>query len=207
MTNKKINMKRMLAIAPHTDDIELGCGATLHKYRDTYQIDALALTSAQPLSTGDPVQEFFNAMKVIGANATFANFEPRVLNESRQKLLDYFWNLQQKEKYDIIFCPSSYDHHQDHQIVYQETFRAFKHSTILGYELPWNNRTFSTDVFISLAKEDIDAKIKMLDCYETQLERAFMCKEYVTDIARTRGLQIGRKYVEAFESIRIVDLL
>ena len=100
-------MKKILAIAPHTDDIELGCGATLHKYRDKYQIDALALTSAQPLSTGDPVQEFFDAMKIIGANAMFADFKPRILNESRQELLDYFWKLQQKEKYDIIFCPSS----------------------------------------------------------------------------------------------------
>jgi len=34
-----------------------------------------------------------------------------------------------------------------------------------------------------------------------------MCKEYVTDIARTRGLQVGKKYVESFEAIRIIDLL
>ncbi len=200
-------MKKILAIAPHTDDIELGCGGTLHKYKDKYKIDALAITSAQPLSTGDPIQEFHNAMKIIGANSEFLGFEPRVLNSSRQELLDYFWKLQQTEKYDIIFCPSSYDHHQDHQVVQQEAFRAFKHSTILGYELPWNNRTFSTDVFISLKEKDIEAKVKMLDCYETQLERAFMCKEYVTDIARTRGLQVGKKYVESFEAIRIIDLL
>ena len=200
-------MKKILAIAPHTDDIELGCGATLHKYRNSYEINVLAITSAQPLAKGNPVEEFYNAMKIIGANTTFLDFQPRVLNENRQKLLDYFWNLQKKEKYDIVFCPSSYDHHQDHQIVYQETFRAFKHSTILGYELPWNNRTFSTDVFISLEEKDIEAKIKKLDCYKTQLERAFMCKEYVTDIARTRGLQVGKKYVESFEAIRIIDLL
>ena len=200
-------MKRILAIAPHTDDIELGCGATLHKYKDEYQIDALSITSAQPLATGDPVQEFYNAMDIIGANAWFLDYECRVLNERRQDLLNYFWQLQQKNKYDIVFCPSSYDHHQDHQVVYAEAFRAFKHSTILGYELPWNNRIFRTDVFISVEQQDIDAKIKMLDCYETQLERAFMCKEYVQDIARTRALQVGKKYVESFEAIRVIDLL
>ena len=202
-----MKIKKILAIAPHTDDIELGCGATLHKYRNDYQIDAIAITSAQPLSTGNPVEEFYSAMGIIGANASFLDFNPRVLNSSRQELLDYLWQLQRKEKYDIIFCPSSYDHHQDHQVVYQEVFRAFKHSTILGYELPWNNRTFRTDIFMSVEEEDINAKVKMLDCYETQLERAFMCKEYVTDIARTRGLQVGKKYVESFEAIRIIDLL
>lgn len=200
-------MKKILALAPHTDDIELGCGATLHKYKDEYQIDALAITSAQPLATGDPVQEFYNAMDIIGANAWFLDYECRILNDRRQDLLNYFWQLQQKNKYDIVFCPSSYDHHQDHQVVYAEAFRAFKHSTILGYELPWNNRIFRTDVFISVEQQDIDAKIKMLDCYETQLERAFMCKEYVQDIARTRALQVGKKYVESFEAIRVIDLL
>lgn len=199
--------KRILALAPHTDDIELGCGATLHKYRNDYDIHAIAVTSAQPLSKGNPVEEFHTAMKIIGAESAFIDFEARVLNENRQALLDYFWQLQKANHYDIVFCPSSYDQHQDHQVVYQEAFRAFKHSTILGYELPWNNRTFRTDVFISVTDEDLNAKIKMLDCYETQQERAFMCKEYVYDIARSRGLQVAKKYVETFEAIRIIDLL
>lgn len=200
-------MKKILALAPHTDDIELGCGATLHKYRNEYEIHALGITSAQPLAVGDPVQEFYQAMNIIDAKTWFIDFTPRILLEQRQKLLDYFWNLQREEHYDIVFCPSSHDHHQDHQVVYQEAFRAFKHSTILGYELPWNNRTFRTDVFISVEEEDLKAKVEMLDCYQTQQERAFMCKDYAFDIARTRGLQVGKKYVEAFEAIRIVDML
>ena len=102
-------MKKILAIAPHTDDIELGCGATLHKFKDLYQIDTIGITSAQPLATGDPIQEFYEAMSIIRANVTFLGYTPRILNEQRQKLLDYFWNLNKKNKYDIIFCPSSYD--------------------------------------------------------------------------------------------------
>jgi len=200
-------MKKILAIAPHTDDIELGCGATLHKYRNDYEIDTLAISNAQPLATGDPVQEFYNAMKLIKTTPSFWNFEPRTLSTNRQELLDRFWELQQSNNYDIIFCPSSYDNHQDHQTVYNEVFRAFKHCTILGYEMPWNNRTFRTDVFVSLTIDDLNAKVKMLDCYKTQLERAFMCKEYVMDIARTRGLQVGKKYVESFEAIRIINPL
>lgn len=200
-------MKKILAIAPHTDDIELGCGATLHKVRNQYEIDAVAITAAQPLAIGNPVEEFYNAMKIIKCKTSFLDYQPRILHEYRQNLLDYFWKLQKENHYDIIFCPSSYDHHQDHQVVYEEVFRAFKHSTILGYELPWNNRIFRTDVFISVEEEDVRAKIEMLDCYKTQQERAFMCKDYAFDIARTRGLQVGKKYVEAFEAIRIVDLL
>ena len=52
--------------------------------------------------------------------------------------------------------------------------------------------------------KDLELKFKMLDCYKTQGERVFMGKEYIYDIARTRGLQIGKKYAEAYEAIRIV---
>ena len=62
-------------------------------------------------------------------------------------------------------------------------------------------------MFISIEEEDMNAKLRMLDSYKTQQERAFMCKDYIYDIARTRGLQVGKQYVEAFEAIRIIDLL
>ena len=38
--------------------------------------------------------------------------------------------------------PSESDVHQDHQTIYNESIRAFKFSSILGYEMPWNNRFF-----------------------------------------------------------------
>ena len=77
-------MKKILALAPHTDDIELGCGATLYKYRNDYEIHALGITSAQPLAVGDPVQEFYQAMSIIGAKTWFIDFTPRILLEQRQ---------------------------------------------------------------------------------------------------------------------------
>tara|TARA_Y100000361_G_C11109878_1_gene316958 strand:- start:316 stop:918 length:603 start_codon:yes stop_codon:yes gene_type:complete len=199
-----MQFKKILALAPHTDDVELGCGGFLSKYKNDAEIDVVAFTSAQPLSEGNPVEECREAMKLVGADVNFLNFEPRVLNLQRQRVLDTLWKLNQEKKYDVVFCPSSYDNHQDHKVVYEECFRAFKKTTILGYELLWNCRTFSTDVFVSLEKKDLDLKLKMLDCYKTQGERVFMSKDYVFDIARTRGLQVGHKYAESFEAIRIV---
>tara|TARA_X000001382_G_C3164953_1_gene177562 strand:- start:1084 stop:1686 length:603 start_codon:yes stop_codon:yes gene_type:complete len=199
-----MKFKKILALAPHTDDIELGCGGLLSRYKDKAEIDAISFTSAQPLSKGSPVDEFHNAMNLIGANTKFLNFEPRVLNEQRQRVLDTLWKLNQEKKYDVVICPSSYDNHQDHKVIYEECFRAFKKTTILGYELLWNCRTFRTDLFVKLNKKDLDLKMKMLDCYKTQGERVFMSKDYIYDIARTRGLQIGTKYAEAYEVIRVV---
>ena len=128
----------------------------------------------------------------------------RELHEHRQSILDYLINFacERKFPFDLVLCHSTYDQHQDHQTVQQEAFRAFKHTTILGYELPWNCRNFSSDVFVRLEQRHIDKKIAMLDCYKSQQQRPFMCKQYVEDVARMRGLQIGHPFAECFELIR-----
>ena len=55
--------KKVLALAPHTDDVELGCGGYLSKLtKNKVVVDVIAFSAAQPLSVGDPVQEFENAM-------------------------------------------------------------------------------------------------------------------------------------------------
>ena len=44
----------------------------------------------------------------------------------------------------------------------------------------------------------------MFDCYKTQGVRVLMNKDYIYDIARTWGIQVGNKYAEAYEAIRVV---
>jgi LmbE family N-acetylglucosaminyl deacetylase len=202
-----MELKRVLALAPHTDDIELGCGGFLSKLKKQYpdlEVDAISFSAAQPLSVGDPVQEFKDAMSILNIDGEFLDYKPRYFHEKRQDILDYLWNRNKDNDYDLVLCPSSYDNHQDHQVIYQECFRAFKKTSIFGYEMPWNNRTFSTDIFVKLEKENLDDKFKMLDCYKTQGERVFMNKDYIFDVARTRGLQVGSEYAECYEAIRVV---
>ena len=198
---------KVLALAPHTDDVELGCGGFLSKLKKQYdsKIDVVAFSEAQPLSIGSPVDEFKTAMSIINVNnVEFLGHKPRYFHERRQEILDFLWQKNKDNNYDLVLCPSSYDNHQDHQVINQECFRAFKKTTILGYEMPWNCRTFRTDVFVSLEKKDLELKFKMLDCYKTQGERVFMSKDYIFDMARTRGLQIDANYAECYEAIRIV---
>jgi hypothetical protein len=56
--------------------------------------------------------------------------------------------------------PSLHDIHQDHLCIGVEGVRAFKQISILGYELPWNNLTFNTQLFVFLDEKHIDKKIE-----------------------------------------------
>ena len=100
--------------------------------------------------------------------------------------------------------PSLNDLHQDHNTIANEGLRAFKRTTILGYELIWNNLNFNTAAFVKLNKKYIDLKCLALNEYNSQKGRDYLSSEFITSLARTRGVQIGAEYAEAFEVIRLI---
>ena len=104
----------------------------------------------------------------------------------------------------MVFLPISNDTHQDHLVIFNEGFRAFKNTTILVYEIPWNNLAFTTDIFFVLEKDDIDKKVLALNEYKSQNYKQPGLSEYLGHLSRVRGGQIKLPYAEAFECIRLV---
>jgi LmbE family N-acetylglucosaminyl deacetylase len=114
-----------------------------------------------------------------------------------------FCRLQEELEPDVVFVPCSTDTHQSHEVVFSEARRAFKHTTLLGYELPWNNFTLSTDVFVEVAEENIEAKRRAILAYNSQSARPFVRNDVAHELARVRGIQANCTYAECFEAIRI----
>ncbi len=203
--------KKILVLAPHTDDGELGCGATIVRF-----INEGASVYYAAFSTADesvPAEfpknqltiEVQAATKILGIplkNLFVYNHQVRKLNFVRQEILEQLIALKNELNPDIVFLPSSRDFHQDHQTITQEGIRAFKFCTILGYELIWNNLSFSTDCFINIGEEELMKKIEALSAYQTQASKAYMSPDFIKSLATIRGTQIGVKYAETFEVIR-----
>ena len=132
------------------------------------------------------------------------DYDPRNLFDARSDILQLFYDLNQEFKPALVLAPNSKDIHQSHEIVFAEARRAFKYTTILGYELPWNNIEFSMDVFLTLEQDAIDAKVAAVNAYKTQKNRMFFSNNIIEDLARVRGKQIGKDYAECFELIRMI---
>ena len=107
-------------------------------------------------------------------------------------------------KPDLVLIPSLNDIHQDHVTVAQEGVRAFKGTTILGYELIWNNLKFDSALFVELDKKYIKKKCESLKEYKSQASKNYMSEDFIFSLAKIRGAQIGVKYAESFEVIRMV---
>jgi len=205
----------VLIISPHIDDGELGCGGTIAKLVDENKtVHYVALSDAKKsllpgIPTDTLIEEAKNAVKILGINKNylhFFEFETRCFPQYRQEILDTLYTLKNEINPQTIFVPSLKDVHQDHQVVTIEALRAFKNTalTIFGYEEPWNCFTFDTTVFNVLNEEQIQRKTNALNEYKSQQHRNYFNKESVISLAKVRGTQIGVKYAEAFEIMRMV---
>ena len=200
-------------LAPHTDDGELGAGATINKLVESgANIYYFAFSTAEKsVPKGFPRDilktEVINATSKIGIpkeNVIIYNYEVRKLNYVRQEILEDLIKHRNVLNPDLVLMPSLNDIHQDHSTIAQEGLRAFKNTTILGYELIWNNLKFDTTSFVKLDKKNIQAKCDSLKEYKSQGTRDYMSEEFIYALAKTRGVQIGADYAESFEVIRWV---
>jgi len=204
---------RILVLAPHTDDGEFGCGGAIVRFiEEKKEVFYVAFSAAEEsVPPGIPKDilksEVREATKILGIpsnNLILFNYRVRNFPAHRQEILENMVQLENKLKPEIVLLPSTLDTHQDHQVISQEGFRAFKKNSIIGYEIPWNNLTFTTNMFISLEKKYIRRKIEALKCYKSQSSRIYAGEEFIWNLAKVRGSQIGVEYAEVFEVIRWV---
>jgi LmbE family N-acetylglucosaminyl deacetylase len=207
------NFRKVLVLAPHTDDGELGAGGTIARLVESgCEVYYAAFSTAEKsVPDGFPkdilkteVKKATYKLGVRQENLLIYNYEVRKLNYVRQEILEELVRLRKQINPDLVFLPSLNDLHQDHSTIAQEGLRAFKQKTILGYELIWNNLTFSTSCFVQLSKNHIEKKCEALYEYASQRHRDYTSKEFVTALAKTRGVQIGSDFAEAFEVIRLI---
>ncbi len=199
-------------MAPHTDDGEFGCGGTIAKLIDEgkevyYVAFSDCEKSLDPGMAPDTlVKELMSATKELGipeGNVLVKKYEVRCFGRDRQDILEDMVYFNKHMNPDIVFLPSPKDLHQDHNTIAMEGLRAFKlTSTILGYEVPWNNLSFNTTSFVTLSEDNINRKIDALKCYESQTNRFYSSGQFIRSLAITRGTQIGTQYAETFDVLR-----
>jgi LmbE family N-acetylglucosaminyl deacetylase len=203
--------KRVLILAPHTDDGEFGCGGAIAKLIDDGNEVFYSAFSAckQSVLKNFPADVLITEVKAATAvlgikpeNLILFDYDVRTFNFRRQDILDDLLKIRSSVRPDLIFMPSLNDLHQDHYTISQEGIRAFKFSSILCYELPWNNLNFSTSAFMHLSDGNIERKVNALKEYRSQAHRPYSNEEFIRALARTRGVQINTTYAETFEVMR-----
>jgi N-acetylglucosamine malate deacetylase 1 len=207
------DVKRILVLAPHTDDYELGAGGTISRLMDSGADLSCAIFSTcdKSIPKGFPkdclLHESRAAAAVLGLaqdKLQIFDFPVREFPSHRQEILEHLVRFRDEFRPNLVLVNSGSDIHQDHQILHNEAVRAFRETTVLGYELPWNMIDFSSKALVALEPVHIELKKMALSAYKSQMHRKYFNREFINSWAQVRGVTIGAEFAEAFEVVRLV---
>ncbi len=200
--------KKVLFLGAHPDDIEIGCGALIHHIVGQTEILCVTLSDNQKNpDLKNVMDEHFRSMKVLGVSEeriVLGPFQTRVFPNSRQEILEYFLQLRKDFQPDLIFTHSKQDVHQDHNTMTDESLRAFRGITVLGYDVVRSSHGFFPHFLVEVTEEDVNAKIKALAEYETYRDRYYFNAELTRSIMVRHGALAERPFAEGFDILRIV---
>ena len=205
-------MKNILILGAHPDDVEFGMGGTLARIqrlkKSTIRVVIFSNCDESLPSgfeTGTLTKECIESLSIYGLDSSeikFYDFKVRNFNQSRQEILDVIIQEYRSAQFDTVFFPSSSDTHQDHWVVSHEAMRACKKSTMLGYEMPWNTFESKKNFYFEISDKDLQVKINSIKKYKSQGNRQYASTIVQESVAISGGVAIGKEGAEGFELIR-----
>lgn len=204
---------RIILLAPHTDDIELGAGGFVNKAINSgAEAFYFAFSDCQesvphgfdPGVLKNECYEATGKLGIPGKNVQVQDYRVRHFSDHRQEILEDLIRVKRDVKPDLVITPSLKDMHQDHKVIAEESIRAFKNTTIISYQFDWNCLEISRNFFVDLSECDIQAKIDALSSYKSQQCKRYFEPEFVRSHAVVMGAQFGFDYAEGFELVRLV---
>jgi len=200
--------RRVLFIGAHPDDIEIGCGALIAHI--VGQTDILCVTLSDNQKNPELqnlVSEHYHSMEVLGVpegKIILGQFETRRFPQQRQEILEYMLKLRRDFQPDIVFVHTKADIHQDHGTVTDEALRAYRGTTVLGFDVIRSSYGFFPSFLVEVSESDVNKKIEALAQYETYKSRYYFTPEVTRSTLVRFGAICERPYAEGFDIIRVV---
>ena len=217
----------VLAIGAHPDDVEIGMGGTIAKYRqEGKNVMIVHLTEAELSSNGTVETRQLEAKKACETldlpDPIQFQFPDRKLLDCREEAIDALVKVIRKFRPKLVFAPFHKDRHPDHghcgelakeacfsaginKYLSGETNDAYRPEAIYFYQI---NGIVTPDFLIDISRF-VDLKYKALACFKSQflsqsgqvktlLNSGFIEKLKARD--HLLGGEVGVNYAEGFFS-------
>lgn len=196
---------KILCLGAHSDDIEIGAGATLL----TLIARGLKLDVHWcVLSSGgsDREKEARNSAAdylpgAASAKVVVMPFRDGFFPQDGETIKSWFETLKPINP-DLILTHRRDDAHQDHRLVCRLTWNTFRDHTILEYEIPkWDGDMGQPNVYMPVPAATLQRKIDLLmKHFGTQRSKQWFDPETFRGLARLRGMECRapENYAEAF---------
>ena len=199
------DLKSVLCLGAHSDDIEIGCGATLLQlaqkhpglrvYWFVFSADKIRAREAKR-SAG----EFLQGTRSPKIRIT--SFRESYFPSQWAAIKDAFEKMKRQFEPDLVLTHHSEDRHQDHRVVSDLAWNTFRNHLILEYEIPkYDGDLRAPNVYIPISRETGEQKTGLLlRHFKSQTKRHWFTAETFWAMLRLRGIECASPtgFAEAF---------
>jgi LmbE family N-acetylglucosaminyl deacetylase len=183
----------ILCLGAHSDDIEIGAGATvLRLVRENPRARIVWVVLAAAGRRGEEARA--SAARFLegagGAEVVLQEFRDGHFPAQWADIKGFFETLKRFAP-DLVLTHYGKDLHQDHRAVSELAWNTFRDQLILEYEIPkWDGGLGSPNLFVPARVADADAKIgALMECFPSQAGKHWFDDLTFRGLMRLRGLE------------------
>jgi LmbE family N-acetylglucosaminyl deacetylase len=195
----------VLCLGAHSDDIEIGAGATLlslqeHGVRLDVRWCVLSGGGERESEARASAADFLSAAE--SSQIEVMSFKDSFFPVQGEAIKTWFAALRERVSPDLILTHRRGDAHQDHRQVCRLTWNTFRDHCILEYEIPkWDGDMGQPNLYVPVSASALKRKIDLLiRHFSTQRSKQWFDSETFLGLARLRGIECRapERYAEAF---------
>ena len=201
----------LLCIGAHSDDIEIGAGATILEIIGSgVHLDVHWVVLSAEGSRADEARSSAAAFLegATRASVEVADFRTSFFPYQGSEIKSFFEGLKSRVEPDVILTHYGNDAHQDHREVSMLTWNAFRDHIILEYEIPkWDGDLGRPNVYVSCSERTVARKAKLLEAhFGTQRSKDWFDPSTFSGLARIRGMECraSERFAEAFYARKLL---
>jgi LmbE family N-acetylglucosaminyl deacetylase len=201
----------ILCLGAHSDDIEIGAGATLLRWIASGA--ELHVTWCVLGAAGEREGEARRSAAAFVSGAAKSEvealgFKDSFFPEQGERIKQWFETIKGRIEPDIILTHSRDDAHQDHREVCRHTWSTFRDHLVLEYEIPkWDGDLSRPNLYVPVSAADMERKIELLMThFGTQRAKHWFDPDTFRGLARLRGMECRapERYAEAFHARKLL---
>jgi LmbE family N-acetylglucosaminyl deacetylase len=200
----------VLCIGAHSDDIEIGAGATILGWIERgvrLDVHWVVLSAQGPRADEAHASATAFLAKAARVVIDLAKFKDGFFPHQGSEIKDWFEALKKRSSPDVILCHWRDDAHQDHRQVSELAWNTFRDHTILEYEVPkWDGDTGRPNVYFPASRAVMERKTKLLnEHFGSQRSKDWFDGEIFMGLARLRGMECRAPdgFAEAFHARKL----
>jgi LmbE family N-acetylglucosaminyl deacetylase len=199
------NLRTLLCLGAHCDDIEIGCGGTMLRLAEQYPelhvywvvLSSSPVRAKEARASADRFLRGIRRKEVV-----IKDFRNSFFPYIGAQIKEFFEELKRQVTPDLVLTHARGDLHQDHRLTCELTWNTFRDHLILEQEIPkYDGDLGAPNVFVPLEPAHCDAKITtILESFPSQRDHPWFTRETFMALLRLRGVESNAPsgYAEAF---------